>query len=218
MNSVLGLFLLGSCIFTGAHEGEEDYSYIMPEEQLRVALSTLGSGSYYVLVKIVNVQTDESRWACIETLGLLTAFRMEHEQQVSRSNYDEIVDLILATKDRTFRFSNQEAFKKAYPWYTEEMLKEVREYTADMETETLIEQYDESQNTALYREFYWKKDREGLFYMQAVGHILLERGVLCGRSCLPGLFFVDRRYTKAKPEPHDGTQVDSSTPDNGAEL
>lgn len=181
-----------------AAEGPAAPKIIMPGGQFRRAIETAftTTAPYYVLVHVVNGQTEETRTVCIEPSRLLHAIVLEHGFTQDKTGMAKAKELALNRADRTFHFSNQEAFQAASPRYTEEMLAEVRERVKEMKTEDVTGQIM-NQLSPLYRFCGKKGERAIPCYLDAVAHILMERGLACGRSCRPGLIFVK----KGKGEP-----------------
>ena len=197
MRSNLIMVVCFVCLSAQAADRPAPPKFIMPDDQFRQAIETefKTTAPYYVLVHIVNDKTKETWAACVEPSQLLRAIQMEHNFPQENAGIAKAKELSLNQADRTFHFSSQEAFKVASPRYTEKMLAEVRDNVKEMKTEDVIKQIMD-QSSPLYK-FCDKGGGTLPRYLDSVAHILIERGLACGRSCKPGLIFVEKQ--KAEP-------------------
>ncbi|MBC8869320.1 MAG: HEAT repeat domain-containing protein [Planctomycetes bacterium] len=159
-------------------------AFVMPDAAYKRALdSYVSSGPRYVLVTVVNSTTGERRLACIEPEFLLSAIHKEKGLTRDEEGWKRSMAFALDQKDRTFRFSDPEAYKQACPRYTPEILAEVQERVKGMTTDEIVKEM-RNQESALYRFCFREKDPPCLAPM---AHVLMERGIACGRGCKPGL-------------------------------
>jgi len=171
--------------------------FVMPEAAYKRALESHNStGPRYVLVTIANSSTGESREACIEPRALLGAIHREKGYARDTEGWNRTMAFALQQKDRTFRFSDPEAYKTASPRYTPEILAEVRQRMKGMSTNGIVKEIGDQQSD-LYR--FCVEGREwASSYLDSVAHVLMERSIACGRSCKPGLLDV---YGKMYEQP-----------------
>lgn len=171
---------------TEGHSGAQPAgaAFVMPDAAYKRALADYRStGPGYVLVTVVNSTTGESRLACIEPEFLLSAIHKEKSFTRDEEGWKRTMAFALEQKDRTFHFSDPEAYKQASPRYTPEILAEVRQRVEGMTTDEIIKEMRD-QESDLYRFCFREKDPPCL---DPMAHVLMERGIACGRSCKPGL-------------------------------
>lgn len=176
-----------------AAKGLEKVKPIAADANYRRAIETEGqtTAPYYVLVQVVNDGTRESRMVCVEPSQLLRALCMEKNLPATAEGLEKAKEAALKQADRVFRFSNREALALAQPRYTETILTEVRQYLSkNGSTEDAVKQITD-QTSALYR-FCNKTGGSLHAYLAAVAHVFMENGLACGRSCKPGLIFVEK--------------------------
>ncbi|NQT38692.1 MAG: biotin/lipoyl-binding protein, partial [Planctomycetes bacterium] len=201
-------------------------AFVMPDVAYKRALdSYVSTGPRYILVTLVNATTGQSRAACIEPGALLGAIQREKAYARDVEGWNRTMAFALAQKDRTFRFSDPEACKRASPRYTPEILAEVRQRVNEMTTDEMVKEIGD-QESNLYR--FCVEGREGAYpYLDSVAHVLMERGIACGRSCKPGLLDVYGKMDEqqalppaAQPTPpktedlSDRLKIEVNPPDN----
>ena len=166
-----------------------DHKRGLTDEQFEQALRNVSTGPNYVLVSIVDKSKDgaRTRVVCVEGVALLTALLREHGFSHADEPWEQPTRFALTQKNRTFEFSK----KAPKARYTCEMLNEVRRFLAG-KNETEIRKLAGDQQSELYK-LCGKKPGSFPRYFPAVGHVLCERGILCGRNCKPGLLYVNRR-------------------------
>ena len=168
----------------------------LTEAQFEHALRNISTAPNYVVITLIDSNTDRQETVCIEAEALLSAVRIEQELK-----WKEAVEFVLKQKDRVFRFSNARALKWVSRAYTEAILAEACEFLANMTVDE-IDTATCDQDSKFY-EFCAREPGSFLARFPAIAHVLTERGILCVRGCLPGLFHIDRS-THNKPDAGDG--------------
>ena len=84
------------------------------------------------------------------------------------------------------------------PAYSDQILQEARDFLAKM-TDSEIEVATGDQKSEFYK-FCAREPGAFTGRFSAVAHVLTERGMLCVRSCKPGLFAIDKRTHNKVPE------------------
>jgi len=160
----------------------------MPDAQFERALRNLSTGPNYVLVTIVDNSKDSAPRAqvCVEAVPLLMMLQREHGFTHADGQWEQVIQFALAQRDRTYEFSKRAPERR----YTDEMLEEVRRFLAHKD-EAEIRALVNDQQSDLYK-LCAKKPGSLPRYFPAVGHVLCERGILCGRGCKPGLLYIDK--------------------------
>ena len=156
------------------------------------ALRNISTGPNYVLVRIVDKSKKDggSELVCLEATTLVMRLEGEHGFTKEDGPFEQAIRFALEQKDRTYEFSERAPKRR----YTDAMLKEVRRFLAGKD-EADIRALAGDQQSALY-ERCSKKPGDLPRYFPAIGHVLCERGILCGPSCKPGLIFVEERKRK----------------------
>jgi hypothetical protein len=115
--------------------------------------------------------------------------------------WEQAIRHALARENRRFEFTDAQALRNLSRRYTDEMLREARRFLAEYDM-AQISAMAQDQQSALYQ---MCRKEPGSFgaYFPAVGHALLERGIPCGQSCLPGLIYVGEivHNKAAAPDP-----------------
>ncbi len=158
----------------------------LSDVQFQRAMENISTAPNYVLVTIVNGKTGAREDVCLEAFELLGAIEVERGL-----GHKQAVEVALAQPDRTFTFTDEKALEAASRRYGDEVLEEARRHLGKMPIDQ-VEAATRDQQSELYD---FCKRKPGTFYgrFRAAAHVLSERGVLCGRSCKPGLFYLDRQ-------------------------
>jgi len=164
----------------------------LSDGQFEYALGNISTAPNYILVTVVSGNTGRREPVCMEAQALLTALLLEHGL-----NGKEAVAFALAQPDRTYRFSNANALKHVARAYSDEILREARDFLGKM-TVNEIEIATRDQKSKFY-DFCARTPGGFGSRFPAVAHALAERGILCVRGCKPGLFYIDRRTGVAQP-------------------
>jgi hypothetical protein len=178
----IAFMMLGAAVFGG--ESAAGLSHTQFEQALR----NISTGPNYVLVRIVDKTKRDAgaELMCLEAMSLVMRLQGEHGFTHVDGPFEQAIQFALDQKDRTYEFSNRAPERS----YTDAMLQEVRQFLADKD-EAEIRGLARDQQSALYK--LCSKEPGSLpRYFPAIGHVLSERGVLCGRSCKPGLLYVQQ--------------------------
>ncbi len=175
--------LLGSCICAYGAERTTGVS----ERQWENALRNGTTAPSYVLVTVVDKRNGRAEDVCVFSFSLVHALVWELGLRGSTA-WEHAIRHALAQKSRRFEFTNPQALRNLSRPYTEEVLREVRQFLAEYDTAE-IKAMAKDQQSALYRMCRKKPGSFGT-YFPAAGHALLERGIPCGQSCLPGLIYI----------------------------
>jgi len=153
------------------------------------AMGNMTTAPNYILVDAVDKSTGESWAVCLESLEFLDAVGREQNieyYQVAEKAMESIKD----GKGCKFALSSPEAIELLKPGYTPETLVQLRERFRERSDEELVELFSTNRLKiigSLCRELDLPFDSTT---QRAVAHMLLERGVLCGRGCLGGYIYV----------------------------
>ena len=169
----------------------------LSQGQFEHALRNISTAPNYLVVVVANKNTGKRESVCMEAGVLLTALHHEHGL-----GWKKCVSFALAQPDRIFRFNDAKALKSVARTYTDQILLEARDFLANM-TIAEIEAATRDQQSKFY-EFCARKPGAFSGRFAAVAHVLSERGVLCVRSCEPGLFHVDQRKHNKRPPGNAG--------------
>ena len=167
---------------SGAYSAEAPKG--LSDDQFESALRNISTAPNYILITVVNGNTGYHSAVCMEAEFLLAALNIEHNLK-----WAEAVAFALAQPERTFKFFDANALSRVERAYSEQILKEARDFLAKM-TVNEIKAASFDQNSMFY-EFCAREP--GAFGMRfpAIAHVLTERGIPCGRSCKPGLFYIE---------------------------
>ena len=167
----------------------------LSDGQFESALRNISTAPNYILITVANGNTGYQTTSCMEAEFLLAALNIEHNLK-----WDEAVAFALAQPDRTFMFSDTNALARVERAYSDQILQEARDFLARMTVDE-INAATFDQNSMFY-EFCAREP--GAFGMRfpAIAHVLTERGILCGRSCKPGLFYIDNEHAQQGVAPY----------------
>jgi hypothetical protein len=139
----------------------------------------------FVLVTVVNRRTDEARTAAIDFEALELALAQQHSIRAP-----DVAEHLRAARSGRFMFTDPVALKNVWPRYSPEELEEARAVLQSRTAEQIVWEQN-SLDSALNS---LSQERHGgpYGYMRSVLHLLLERGVHAGASCIPGLVYVEQ--------------------------
>ena len=163
--------------------------------QFESALQNISTAPNYILITVVNGNTGYQATACMEAEFLLTALNIEHNLK-----WAEAVAFALAQPDRTFKFSDTNALKRVERAYSDHILQEARDFLAKLTVDE-INAATFDQNSMFY-EFCAREPGAFGVRFPAIAHVLSERGILCGRSCKPGLFYIENESAQQGVAPY----------------
>lgn len=156
----------------------------LSDGQFESALRNISTGPNYILITAVNGNTGHHETVCLEPESLLAAINIEHNLK-----RPEAVAFALDQPDRTFIFSDTNALAHVGWEYSNQILKEAGDFLAGM-TFDEIQYATLDQKSTLYDFCAREPGAFGMRFL-AIAHALTERGILCGRSCKPGLFYIE---------------------------
>jgi hypothetical protein len=152
----------------------------------RAAIANESTAPNYVLVTIRDERNDSSRLVCIEAPFLEGALHREHGIDYSESGQRRVRQLIFASRDRVYTLSRSDALANVAPRYSPAVLAEVRSMLAS--------RTDAQLRAAPLDWIYARRSSDSYSaYRDAAAHVLLERGILCGRGCVAGNLYVGQR-------------------------
>lgn len=155
------------------------------------AMENLSTAPNYVLVSIVDKNTGKSWGVCMESMELLSAIMKEHDIQ-SPDAFEKAVEIIKQNNSKTFTFTKPEVLKYLKPVYAREFLKKIRSEFSYYSDEDMVKFFSDNR-TRNMQDLCKQFDESHRVTQTAIAHILLERGILCGRGCLGGELYVDKR-------------------------
>ena len=173
--------------------------------QFESALRNISTAPNYILITVVNGNTGYQATACMEAEFLLTALNIEHNLK-----WAEAVAFALAQPDRTFKFSDTNALKRVERAYSDQILQEARDCLAKMTVDE-INAATFDQNSMFY-EFCAREPGAFGVRFPAIAHVLSECGILCGRSCKPGLFYIENETAQQSGPAYPPQGVGSADP------
>ena len=156
----------------------------LSDSQFESALRNISTAPNYILVTVVNGNTGYHAPVCMEAEFLLSALNIEYNLK-----WAEAVAFALAQPNRTFKFSNTNALSRVERAYSDQTLQDARDFLGNMTVDE-IHAATIDQNSTLY-EFCAREPGAYGIRFPAIAHVLSERGILCGRSCKPGLFYIE---------------------------
>jgi hypothetical protein len=165
----------------------------LSDGQFEFALRNISTAPNYILVTVVDGNNGKRQSVCMEAEALLTALHLERQLK-----WEDAVVFAARQRDRTFTFSNTNALKSVTRAYSEQILQEARAFLAKI-TEGEIEAGTGDQESEFYK-FCARDPGSFTSRFPAVAHVLSERGILCVRSCQPGLFAIDKTTHNKVPE------------------
>ena len=163
--------------------------------QFESALRNISTAPNYILITVVNGNTGQQESVCMEAEFLLAALNIEHNLKLA-----EATAFALAQPDRTYKFFDANALARVERAYSDQILQEARDFLAKM-TVNEIKAATIDQNSKFY-EFCAREPGAFGKRFPAIAHVLSERGILCGRSCKPGLFYIDNETAQQGVAPY----------------
>ena len=156
------------------------------DAMFRAAIANDSTAPNYLLVTIRDGRSGSSRLVCVEAPFLEGALHREHDLDYSESGRRRVRQLILASRDRVFTLSQPAALANVAPRYSPGVLAEVRS--------VLSSRSDAQLRSGSLDWLYASKPSDSYSaYRDAAAHVLLERGILCGRGCVVGNLYVGQR-------------------------
>lgn len=156
------------------------------EDMFRAALAKHSTAPDYVLVTIRNARTGSSHLVCVESGSLEAALHIEHRQPWNEFGARRVDQLLAASRDRTYTFSDSAALAHVTPSYSPELLAKVRSILSSRSNAQL-------RSESLDWLYVGKPFRKYTAYRDAAAHVLLEHGILCARGCIASNLVVEQR-------------------------
>lgn len=143
----------------------------------------------YVLIRLDNSQANgQAEEVCVPDAGLIGAIHIQHDLDYDRAGRERALQIALASKKRTFSFTNPKAFDMVKSRYTRSQLASIRGELAKFSDSQLVSQLQAAQSRV--HDLY--SHPAGTSYRDAVAHVLLERGILVNEDDRSGrLYSVD---------------------------
>ena len=110
---------------SGAYSAEAPKG--LSDDQFESALRNISTAPNYILITVVNGNTGYHSAVCMEAEFLLAALNIEHNLK-----WAEAVAFALAQPERTFKFFDANALSRVERAYSEQILKEARDFLAKM--------------------------------------------------------------------------------------
>jgi hypothetical protein len=158
--------------------GSANAADLYTEAMYRTALEDVSTSPLFVLVTLHDKNAGTDREVCIPAPFLLGAIITERGLGYSEGGLREAIAIAERQPGRVFTFTEPRARSNVQPRYTPELLEALRKrlLMASVEAALAAQTYDGG-------------------VRDAIGHLLLERGVLVGIADMGGNLFVQ------KPEP-----------------
>jgi len=155
---------------------------------LEMAMENISTAPCYVLIAVVDNNTGKSWAVCLESLDLLSAIMKEYDIK-NPDIYKKAVNVVKQNSSRTFTFTKPKVIERLKPVYTQGILVKIRSEFSQYTDEELIS-YFSSNRTTNVQELCKRFNSDRYPVQTAVAHMLLERGILCGRGCLGGYLYI----------------------------
>lgn len=164
------------------------------------------SGSFtmsplYVLVTLCDAAGRPERVGCVAANFLSGAIHIEHALGYDAAGEKKAYQIAIAQRDRVFCFKKVRARNNVSVRYTRSQLAEVRRQLAQRSDGQLRAEVDRENSfvSRIYRRIYpgrrrfWHSDA----HMEAVAHVLLERGILVGQTHWGPVLYLDKPSSQA---------------------
>lgn len=162
----------------------------------RCALHNNSTSPNYVLITIIDDNTEEETTCVVTTDALIGAIHREYGIPYSRSGADSVIQIALSGHDRRFHFSRMEALSNVFCSYGLSILDSVRSRLSLLTNEEIrhgLPYVSRDYGSTLHAIYKYQKVDQKRAYRDALAHALLERDILCGISDVSGQLYVDRR-------------------------
>jgi hypothetical protein len=165
------------------------------ETMFQAALKNDSTAPDYVLITVQDTKTKTSRVICVTANFLEGAIIREYGLSYSDGNMLKAKKIILSRKDRVFTFTKPEAAKNIPIYYSEAQLKEVRNILRSKTNKELMNGFNLEQ---LRDDLAARQPGSSEAYRDAIAHVLLERGILCGMGDVSDATYVETPQTVHK--------------------
>jgi len=188
------LLLTGTSALASSGYTPDMFRTAMAKDNVAVS-GSMSLSPLYVLVTVKDPKTHQEREVCTLASFLTGAIIDEHHLAYDNAGERKAFDIAMSTPNRVFEFKNRKARRNVAPSYTPEQLAQARrllqsrsgaQLRREAEPDPLKEPNQQSYVTQIYR-----RDINGKFWssdalMDAVAHVLLERGILVGNGHIGG--------------------------------
>jgi hypothetical protein len=195
--TLLFLFFLRTSLLHSQEFEAADASTL--KEMFELAFANQGTGPSYLVIKAINDIDNTEKEICLSGEDLYWALLIEHPNCIN--NIDSVG--LSNSISRTFRFSNISALNKIdFYNYNDSILKELRLDISDAEWGKIYKEARQIQKRQIKPEYNSKKTFLFYTYLNDYGiyfiHLLFERGILTGRSCLDGSIYISGIFQTSK--------------------
>lgn len=197
---ILLLLVAAAQVCDAAGYRREMFERAMAKDNLAVS-GSLTMSPLYVLITVCDASDGARRLVCVPANYLSGAIHMEHRLPYDTAGQRKEYQIATAQRDRVFCFTKRKARKNILVRYSPSQLMEVRRqlrHRSDTELRAAVDRED-SFLTRIYRRIY--TDRRGFWHsdalMEAVAHVLLERGILVGQTHWGPVLYIDKPSNQA---------------------
>jgi hypothetical protein len=168
----------------------------MAKDNPAVSASYALNSPLYVLITICDATGRPGRLVCVPANFLSGAIHIEHGLLYDKTREKKEYDIAARQRDHLFCFTKRKARDNIFVRYTPAQLERVRRQLAHIPNVQLRAEVDReaSSVTRIYRRMdaghhdFWQSDG----YMEAVAHVLLERGILVGQTHWGPVLYLDK--------------------------
>jgi hypothetical protein len=149
----------------------------------------------YVLVTLRDPKTHQEREVCTLASFLTGAIIEEYHLDYDNAGERKAYNIAMSTPNRVFEFKNRKARRNVAPSYTPQQLEQVRQLLRSRSPAQLVREAEpdpfKEPNQQSYVTQIYRRDINGKLWssdalMDAVAHVLLERGILVGNGHFGG--------------------------------
>ncbi len=177
------------CTVDGVSQSDYDSINNVSFRDFMCAVTYPTTAPKYVLVVVANGRTGESYERAITATGLLGAIHREYGISYKKGGRDSSLRIALASRDRRFVFTVDSALAQVMPTYTQDVLDTVRKILLPLSPAEIQDGFSIRRDGRLHRIYDLRAERWA--YRDAVAHVLLERGIPCGRDGSTGGIYID---------------------------
>jgi len=196
MARALAVLLLtcASALASSTGYTREMFRTAMAKDNMAVS-GSMSLSPLYVLVILRDPKTHQEQEVCTLASSLTGAIIEEHHLEYDNAGERKAFDVAMSTPNRVFEFKNRKARRNAAPGYTPQQLEQVRQLLRGRSRTQLVREAEpdpfKEPNQQSYVTQIYRRDINGKFWssdalMDAVAHVLLERGILVGNGHIGG--------------------------------
>jgi hypothetical protein len=140
----------------------------------------------FVLIRLEQPQAGGAQHeVCVPEAGLIGAIHIQYHLDYDQAGRERARQIALASKSRTFSFTNSKAFDVVKPLYTSRQLADIRKQLAKFSNRQLVSQLQVIRSKI--HDLYSRAGGDS--YRDAVAHVLLERGILVNEDDRSGRLY-----------------------------